>query len=167
MKLLPLMCVASLLIAGSMAQAQQPPAGKGTAASPPTNGQKGQPNQVNAQPAVTLQAPLHSAHHFAIPNVSAPAVTPELWVYSQEWRRHDDPAEAVRRKAEMKADQRLSRLGAMKWFGFSNARPQASTTPFMGVYSPAWIGNGWDRYDWAGVGSTNNVVRVETYEVRR
>ena len=161
MKLFHPICVACLVAVGSIAHGQQPPAGKSAAPPLVTKG------QVNAQPAVTLQAPLPSAHHFAIPNVTAPPATPELWVYSQEWRRHDDPAQAVRRKAEMKADQRLGRLGAMKWFGFSNARPQASTTPFMGIYSPAWIGNGWDRYDWAGVGSNNSVVRVETYEVRR
>jgi hypothetical protein len=34
----------------------------------------------------------------------------------------------------------------------SNSRPVASTTPFMGVYSPAWVGNGGDRYDWVGLG---------------
>jgi hypothetical protein len=85
---------------------------------------------------------------FSPPSLSAPAVTPELWVYSQELRRHDDPAQAVRRKAELAADQRQARLAAMRWYGYSNARPIASGTPFMGQYSPAWIGNGWERFDW-------------------
>jgi hypothetical protein len=77
-------------------------------------------------------------------------VTPEMWIYSQEMRRYEDPQQAVRRKAELKAAQRTSRLAAMKWFGFSNARPQANPVPFMSVYSPTWIGNGYDRYDWVG-----------------
>ena len=89
---------------------------------------------------------------FTPPSLSAPPVTPELWVYSQELRRHDDPAQAVRRKAELVADQRQARLAAMRWYGFSNSRPVANPTPFMGQYSPAWVGNGWDRYDWVGGG---------------
>jgi hypothetical protein len=96
-----------------------------------------------------------------------PAVTPEVWLYSQEWRRHDDPAQAVRRKAEIRAAGRLARLEAMRWYGFSNARPPASVTPFMGVYSPAWSGNGSDRYDWIGGWWPATTVRVENYEVRR
>jgi hypothetical protein len=87
---------------------------------------------------------------FAAPSLSAPPVTPELWVYSQELRRHDDPAQAVRRKAEIAADQRQARLAAMRWYGFSNSRPVANPTPFTGEYSPAWVGNGWNRYDWVG-----------------
>jgi hypothetical protein len=107
--------------------------------------------RLDATPVTTLQAPLPAAEHFVPPSLSAPPVTPELWVYSQELRRHDDPAQAVRRKAEAKADQRLARLAAMKWYGYSNSRPVASSIPTMGSYSPGWIGNGLDRYDWAGV----------------
>lgn len=76
-------------------------------------------------------------------------VTPEMWVYSQELRRYEDPQQAVRRKAELRAAQRMSRIAAMKWYGFSNSRPQANPIPFMsGSYSPAWVGNSPDRYDW-------------------
>ena len=86
----------------------------------------------------------------ARPNLVPSQVTPEMWMYSQEMRRYEDPQQAVRRKAELKGAQRTSRLAAMKWFGFSNARPQANPVPFMSVYSPTWIGNGYDRYDWVG-----------------
>lgn len=88
-------------------------------------------------------------------------VTPEIWLYSQEQRRHDDPQQAVRRKAEFKAEQRLHRMATMKWFGMSNQRPQASTVPMMGVYSPSWTGNGQDRYDWAAIGYPATTLRVE------
>jgi len=94
---------------------------------------------------------------FVAPSLSAPPVTPELWVYSQEMRRHDDPALAVRRKAEIQADQRLARLAAMKWYGLSNSRPVANPTPFTGPYSPAWIGNGYERFDYVPGGSTATI----------
>jgi hypothetical protein len=120
------------------------------------------------QPMATLQTPQPAGEQFVAPNVSLPAVTPEVWLYSQEWQRHDDPKQAVRRKAEARTAARMQRLEAMRWFGMSNARPQASVTPFMGVYSPAWVGNGYDRYDWVGASAWPiTTVRVENYEVRR
>ena len=50
----------------------------------------------------------------------------------------------------------------MRWYGFSNIRPQASVTPFMGADSPAWMGNGYDRYDWTSTYYTPTVVQIET-----
>lgn len=84
---------------------------------------------------------------------SAPQISSEMWMYLHEEQRHDDPAQAVRRKAEYKANQRLSRINTSKWYGYSNSRPEASSIPFMGDYSPGWIGNGYSRYQWIG-GST-------------
>ncbi|MCL6503253.1 MAG: hypothetical protein K6T86_11245 [Pirellulales bacterium] len=77
--------------------------------------------------------------------------TPEMWFYEQEWRRHDDPRQAVRMKAEFKAAQRQRRLAALQWFGYSNSRPIANSVPLYGQYSPAWIGNGYEPYQWLGV----------------
>lgn len=142
-------CLA-LLICASFAAAQQP---------------LGEP------PVATLQPPLPPpTEHYATPIVSLPEVTPEMWLYSQEWRRHDDPAQAVRRKAEARAAARTQRLEAMRWYGMSNARPQAAVTPFMGVYSPAWSGNGYNRYDWIGAAYPATTLRVENsyfYDARR
>lgn len=147
MKLSAFACLALLLI-GSTAVAQQPG---------------------EIHPVATLQAPtVPASEPFTTPNVSLPQVTPEVWLYSQEWRRHDDPAQAVRRKAEARTAARMQRLEAMRWYGMSNARPQASVTPFMGVFSPAWSGNGYDRYDWVGAGWPTTTLRVENnYEIRR
>jgi hypothetical protein len=94
---------------------------------------------------------------------------PEMWLYSEQIRRHDDPTQAVRRKAELRAEQRMSRIAAMKWFGFSNSRPQASPIPMMGGYSPVWIGNGKDRYDWVGAAWPETAVLIDNYnfDVRR
>lgn len=118
-------------------------------------------------PVATLQAPRPTSSSFSEMPLSPPVVTPELWLYSQEWRRHDDPAQAVRRKAELRTEQRMQRQAAMKWYGFSNSRPQAAVTPFMGTYSPAWVGNGPERYDWAGGGYPNRTVFVENYLIQR
>ena len=79
-------------------------------------------------------------------------VTPDMWYYSQEQRRHDDPRQAVRRKAEFVSQQRALRIASMKWFGMSNSRPLASTSPFMDEYSPTWIGNSYHPYHWVGGG---------------
>jgi len=95
-----------------------------------------------------------------------PGMIPEIWFYMQQLQRHDDPKQAVRRKAEFRAEQRQKRMAAMKWFGQSNQRPQASPTPFYGTYSPYWAGNGADPYQWVGQGvpatisrSTNSLQR--------
>jgi len=119
-------------------------------------------------PATTLAAPV-SREQIVNTLPTPTTVTPEMWFYSQERDRYDDPAQAVRRKAELRAAQRSQRIAAMKWFGFSNARPQASVTPMMGIYSPAWAGNGYDRYDWVGAGWPTSTARVDNYiyEIRR
>jgi hypothetical protein len=148
MKIVFAASLASLLLGASTVAAQQPIV-----------------RRIDA-PAVRLQTPL-PADGFTAPNLSAPAVTPELWLYSQELRRHDDPAQAVRRKAELQADQRISRLAALKWYGLSNSRPQASPIPTMGVYSPTWVGNGWQRYEWAPAVMPSLTVRLDGYPVAR
>jgi len=153
MKLLPTASVVLVLLSTSAAMAQS--AGGGRVP------------KVPSPPATRLQTPLPAAGRITPPSLSAPAVTPELWIYSQELQRHDDPAQAVRRKAELKADERLSRLAALKWYGQSNARPDACPIPLMSAYSPSWIGNGWERYGWAAFGASATVLRVETIGVAR
>jgi len=72
---------------------------------------------------------------YQLPDVS-PSASPEIWLYTQEMRRYDNPELAIRKKAELKTAQRMQRLAALKWFGQSNSRPYASATPFMDYYSP-------------------------------
>ncbi len=93
------------------------------------------------------------------------AQTEDMWFYMQELRRYDDPQVVIRRKAERKADQRRHRLAAMKWYGYSQSRPSANPTPSMGVYSPMWVGNGADPYQWIGNAYVTTVLRVETATV--
>ena len=103
-----------------------------------------------------------------LPELTPSQMTPEMYLHLQEQRRHDDPKQAVRRKAEARSASRDARISAMKWYGMSNARPQANPVPFMGTYSPAWIGNGGDRYDWYGIRWPSVTLRIDqNYELRR
>ena len=78
------------------------------------------------------------------------SLTPEMWLYLKEMQREDDPAIAVRNNARWRAAQRRRRLAALRWFGFSNQRPQANPSPFFGTYSPVWTGGQTDPYVWSG-----------------
>jgi hypothetical protein len=81
--------------------------------------------------------------------------TPEMWFYEQSMRQYKDPKMAVRAKAEFQAQERMRRIESMKWFGFSNSRPRASSDPFHGDYSPMWTSNpGYYPSRWNGVGPT-------------
>ena len=84
--------------------------------------------------------------------------TPEMWFYQQEMDRYDDPREMVRLNAIARAEERRSRLAALKWYGFSNSRPQAHPFPWANNYSPAWVGNHKYPYQWAG--TANSVIGI-------
>jgi len=84
--------------------------------------------------------------------------TPEMWLYLQERDRHDDPQQAVRRKAEFRSVQRQARLASQRWYGFTNSRPPAGVTPWMGTYGPTWISNSADPLRWRGAAQPAYVV---------
>lgn len=86
-------------------------------------------------------------------SMSMSEMTPQMWLYVQERNRHDDPKEAVRRKAEYRTAQRQRRIAAREWFGYSNARPTANSDPLHAGYSPHWSANNAMRPDqWIGNG---------------
>jgi hypothetical protein len=85
--------------------------------------------------------------------------TPEMWFYEQERTRYEDPKDAVRRKAEARSTQRASRMASLKWYGMSNSRPAASTTPYFGSYAPHWSASGLDPNRWRAAAPTTVVVR--------
>jgi hypothetical protein len=83
--------------------------------------------------------------------------TPEMWFYEQAMRQYKDPKMAVRARAEFRANQRQQRLESMRWFGFSNSRPRASSDPYNGDYSPGWSANpGYYPWRWNGVAQAGN-----------
>jgi hypothetical protein len=80
-------------------------------------------------------------------------ITPEMWFYEQALRQYKDPKMAVRAQAELRTEMRQRRLESMRWFGFSNSRPRASSDPFHGDYSPRWTANpGYYPSRWSGTG---------------
>lgn len=93
--------------------------------------------------------------------------TPSMWFYEKEWQRYTDPKLAVRRNAELRAEQRARRLETGRWFGYSPSRPPASHTPFTGYYSPMWVGNGGHPYHWLGVGQAPVVVVPQSVPMYR
>lgn len=73
----------------------------------------------------------------------------------QNWYDYDEPSEyrpdptaIIQQKAMIRAQQRQSRMAAMKWYGMSNARPTAAATPFCSMYSPAWQMPGGRPFAW-------------------
>ena len=111
---------------------------------------------------------VRESHAEKLPELNPNQVTPEFYLYMQELRRHDDPQQAIRRKAEARTAAREARITAMKWYGMSNARPQANPVPFMGSYSPTWIGSRNERYDWYGMGWPSVSLRVDqSYQLQR
>lgn len=59
-----------------------------------------------------------------------------------------NPRQIVQEKAQARAYQRQARLASMSWYGMSNSRPQAATTPFTSRYSPTWEMPGGRPYSW-------------------
>lgn len=119
-------------------------------------------------PADAVRHVAREPHAEKIPELNPSQVTPELYLYMHDLRRHDDPQQAVRRKAEARAAARESRITAMKWYGMSNARPQANPVPFMGTYSPTWVGSRNERYDWCGYTWPSVSLRVDqSYQLQR
>jgi len=92
--------------------------------------------------------------------------TPEMWFYQQELQRADDPKKIVQRNAQRRAAERRDRIAAMRWYGFSNQRPQAHPYPWAGTYSPTWSGDYHHSYRWVG-GYQGTAVRVLNYRISR
>lgn len=87
--------------------------------------------------------------------MSMSEMSPQMWLYVQERQRHDDPKEAVRRKAEFRSAERRRRIAAREWFGYSNSRPAVNSDPWMAGYSAHWSANSAMRPDqWIGNGRT-------------
>lgn len=71
----------------------------------------------------------------------------------QSWYREQQnvkptPTEIVQQKAQIRAQQRMDRMGSMAWYGISNSRPTGGTTPFMSRYAPMWEMPGGRPFAW-------------------
>lgn len=93
--------------------------------------------------------------------------TTEMWFYEQMRQDYNNPTLQVRRNSERAAQERKARLASMEWYGMSNSRPMAYTTPHMYHYSPTWTGSGRRPWAWNGTPSpvTIDARRVPTLGV--
>jgi hypothetical protein len=69
----------------------------------------------------------------------------------EAWHRTAPQADKLtlaREKAVQRGEQRMARLEALRWYGYSNSRPIATTMPFTTMYSPAWQQPGGRPYAW-------------------
>jgi hypothetical protein len=69
-------------------------------------------------------------------------------------------------KAQARGEQRMARLEALRWYGFSNSRPTASAMPWTTMYSPAWQRPGGRPFAWY-VSDRPVVIQVAPREVYR
>ena len=65
----------------------------------------------------------------ALPAMVAP------WSQNEDYARYDTARDAIRRRAEWKAEQRRLRMAGLSWMGYSPLRPPVSPVPMMGSYS--------------------------------
>jgi predicted GIY-YIG superfamily endonuclease len=68
--------------------------------------------------------------------------------YYQTQTYRPNPRAIVHEKAQARAYQRQARMASMQWYGMSNSRPQAASTPFTSRYSPVWETAGGKPYSW-------------------
>jgi hypothetical protein len=81
--------------------------------------------------------------------------TPEVWMYLHDYKRYQDPKEAVRQKAIARATQRQNRLESQRWYGHSKLRPNAGAMPQTSVfYGQQWGGLPWSPNLWTPYSTT-------------
>ncbi len=82
------------------------------------------------------------------------SATPEAAAATAEdsWYRAPGPKaekqSVAREKAIARGQQRMARLDAMRWYGFSGSRPTAASMPYTSMYSPAWQQPGGRPFAW-------------------
>ena len=82
----------------------------------------------------------------------------ESWAYTPSYAYRPNPEAIIHAKAQARAQQRMSRIAAMRWYGMYNERPTASPTPFTALYSPVWQMPGGRPYAWHYRGASSVLV---------
>ena len=91
------------------------------------------------------------------------APTQEMWFYEQYQKQYADPNATVRQKAEFRAEERMRRMTALRWFGFSNQRPIAGVDVIHSELAPRWASNNvYFPFRWTGPTTTTIVVKPTT-----
>ncbi len=88
------------------------------------------------------------------------APTQEMWFYEQYQKQYADPQTVVRQKAEFRAEERMRRVTALRWFGFSNQRPSAGVDVVHSQLAPQWSSTNVNLpFRWNGPTTTTVLVR--------
>jgi hypothetical protein len=91
------------------------------------------------------------------------APTQEMWFYEQYQKQYADPKATVRQKAEFRAEERMRRMTALRWFGFSNQRPSAGVDVVHSELAPQWAASNVNLpFRWSGPTTTTIVVKPAT-----
>ena len=69
----------------------------------------------------------------------------------------------IQQRAQARAQQRQDRIAAMNWYGMSNSRPNAATTPYTSRYSSVWEMPGGRPYSWTPAWSRPNYILAWPY----
>ncbi|HYO23637.1 MAG TPA: hypothetical protein VEQ85_01680 [Lacipirellulaceae bacterium] len=93
--------------------------------------------------AAAAQQPAPPAEPRALSGTSAG----DAWYYRPAPERDHEPTVA-QQKAMARGAQRMARLEALRWYGFSNSRPTASAMAWTTMYSPAWQTPGGRPFAW-------------------
>jgi hypothetical protein len=80
--------------------------------------------------------------------------------YYESPRAAPTPLEIIQYKAQVRAQQRMTRMASMEWYGMSASRPRAAATPFTGMYSPVWQMPGGRPFAWTPTYHHPSVVIV-------
>ena len=62
----------------------------------------------------------------------------QTWYRQPDSSNRTDTRAIIQQKAQVRAAQRTARIASMNWYGMSNSRPTAASTPFTSMYSPVW-----------------------------
>jgi hypothetical protein len=87
----------------------------------------------------------------------------------QSWNREQttsarlDAKAYIQQRAQARAQQRQDRIAAMNWYGMSNSRPNAATTPFTSRYSSVWEMPGGRPYSWTPAWARPNYILAWPY----
>jgi hypothetical protein len=72
----------------------------------------------------------------------------QSWNREQKSTLHQESRAIVQQKAEARSAQRMDRMATSAWYGVSNSRPSATSTPFTARYGSVWEMPGGRPYSW-------------------
>lgn len=94
-----------------------------------------------------LSGAIAGAEDFDVPEPASETSAEDSWYYRTPPPRAAAPTIA-QQKAALRGEQRMARLEALRWYGFSNSRPTAAGMPWTTMYSPAWQQPGGRPFAW-------------------